>query len=530
MVSKEIELIRKIHARADDSCYAAILKAWDIDDPLYSEENLKKKQEIIHLLRGQEHLSEDEIANKMHLSLYTVKKHIKQYDHFWNRYWNPESIDESMYDRLYPTSSFLKKCEELSLSGAEDTYFSLNSFWRRNKAGIDVRHINAFVLDFDFYKLPQYSNMSPAEFYQRKIQRLLPMLPTGIVDSGRGLYVLYAFDHCSYHMQKLYKAVQLWFYQKFKSYGMDRSALNLTQVIRVPGTLNTKSLNEVTVLEFNDTAYKIHDFARLLPYTQQEVKKYKVAKLKGNKVKKSDHSACKMKRKPYFEEFLDDMKKLIVLRNRSQVYEGYRETLLYLVRERAVWSGYSINESVQLALECNQMMHWPLSQQEVEKQCRPSSGRQKTSIDTIIDKLSINATEQLELKILRRKWLKKSMYSKKKQKHPLMNITKKQLQILQRRTAVCELKNKKHLKNADIAAILDVDKSTVTRDLKYIKDHPSEFVVVLKKYMDELEEHRHGRIFCRHTTYDQQKQLLEWLKRGYTALDFLVREIGVAKN
>ena len=110
MVSKEIELIRKIHARADDSCYAAILKAWDIDDPLYSEENLKKKQEIIHLLRGQEHLSEDEIANKMHLSLYTVKKHIKQYDHFWNRYWNPESIDESMYDRLYPTSSFLKKC------------------------------------------------------------------------------------------------------------------------------------------------------------------------------------------------------------------------------------------------------------------------------------------------------------------------------------------------------------------------------------------------------------------------------------
>ena len=48
--------------------------------------------------------------------------------------------------------------------------------------------------------------------------------------------------------------------------------------------------------------------------------------------------------------------------------------------------------------------------------------------------------------------------------------------------------------------------------------------------MDELEEHRHGRIFCRHTTYDQQKQLLEWLKRGYTALDFLVREIGVAKN
>ena len=122
------------------------------------------------------------------------------------------------------------------------------------------------------------------------------------------------------------------------------------------------------------------------------------------------------KRKPYFNDFYADMKTLIVMRNRNGYYIGYREMLLYLVRERAIWSGYTIDESVKLALELNQMMHDPKPKIQIENRCRPSPGRMTSSFDKIIDKLNITLQEQKKLKVLKRRWLKKSAYAKRKRK------------------------------------------------------------------------------------------------------------------
>ena len=105
-----------------------------------------------------------------------------------------------------------------------------------------------------------------------------------------------------------------------------------------------------------------------------------------------------------------------------------------------------------------------------------------------------------------------------------------QQRLLERRTYVCKLKNEQHLKNKDIADKLDVDKSTVTRDINYIRKHPAEFVKKLKAYMDEVEASLTLESFRRTTLYKKYKQLSEWLKVAETALDFLVRELRVAKN
>ena len=90
--------------------------------------------------------------------------------------------------------------------------------------------------------------------------------------------------------------------------------------------------------------------------------------------------------------------------------------------------------------------------------------------------------------------------------------------------------NAKHLKNSEIADRLGIDKSTITRDLQYIKTHPHQFIRKLKDYLNELEAYRTTDMFKRTEMYKRQKQLLKWLKSGYTALEYLVREIGVAKN
>ena len=56
------------------------------------------------------------------------------------------------------------------------------------------------------------------------------------------------------------------------------------------------------------------------------------------------------------------------------------------------------------------------------------------------------------------------------------------------------------------------------------------FIRKLTDYINALEKHKNSDLFRRKTLYERQKQLLKWLKSGYTALEYLVREIGVAKN
>ena len=58
-------------------------------------------------------------------------------------------------------------------------------------------------------------------FYKKKIQNKLPFPPTAVLDSGRGLYVIYAFRHCSYHMESLYRAIMKAFYIRFKELCID---------------------------------------------------------------------------------------------------------------------------------------------------------------------------------------------------------------------------------------------------------------------------------------------------------------------
>ncbi|MCR0568917.1 hypothetical protein MKC54_09815 [[Clostridium] innocuum] len=512
----EIDLIKKIHAGADDTCYSSILTTWE------EKTRYEQLEELMGILcKG---VDMETAIEMLHIEQKIAKSLLKECEKIRERV-----STKCMYDRMLSTSEFFRQCGSLIQAEAEDTFFSLNSFYRPEKAGSNVRHLNAFVLDLDYYKDERYKDWNPERFYNRKVQKKLPFLPTAVIDSGRGLYVIYSFQHCSYHMEHLYRSIMKAFYNQFKELRMDAGAMLLTQVIRLPGSINSRSGRQVSVLQYNDTDYRIQDFAVLLPWSQEEV----IAFRSNKKDMKQEERKVKEKkdidkRKPYYADFHEDMRKLIILRNRNGHYEGYREILLYLVRERAIWSGYTIDESVELAMELNKEMHFPLSAKEVEKVCRPSDGRKSSSFDTIIDKLEITIPEQKKLKIVRRKWLKKSVYAKRKRKQKLTNLTKKQQELLERRTRVCEMKNVNHFKNKDIADILNTDRSTVTRDLQYIKKNPADYKILLKAYMEMLKEKRETDDYRLRLTYQRQEQLQKWMGYAQTALDYLVRELDVA--
>lgn len=512
-----IEFLKKIHSGADETCFTSILTNWK------NSQMSDQAQESFDLLC--DGLSIREAGKAVGLCEADAVKLIDEYK---LRYCN--EYDSDLYDRLFTPPDFYDQCKNLIATKQSDAYFSINSFYNRKRKNENVRHINAFVLDFDFYKIAKYESMNAKAFYHQVLKKKLCFKPTGVIDSGKGLYIIYAFKHCSYHMDRLYHAVWKYFYNEFEKYGMDPAAMLTTQVIRIPGTINSKTNKVVNVLEFNNTDYEIQDFATLLPWSQDQVKEYRKDKLFKLKIPKKKEHKDYSKRKIYFKPYYEDLKKLIRIRNKNNKNDGYRERLLYICRERACWMGFTIDESVKLAHHLNEMFNLPLTEREVEKNCKPSDNRLACSIDTIIDKLGITYDEQLQLKVLKRRYIKKSLYAKHKRKHPLLNRTPKQQAIIERRAKVCELKNVKHLKNSEIADKLETDKSTITRDLQYIKTHPYQFIRKLKDYLNELETYRTTDIFKRTEMYKRQKQLLKWLKSGYTALDYLVREIGVAKK
>lgn len=508
-MKSDMGLVTKIHTGGDQSCYAAILTNW-------KSSSMPIGERAFELYAAA--LPEEEIAKSLGISEDETTKILQEYR---GRYLVEKKSE--FYDRLYPIDEFLKACQDLQ--GETDVFFSLNSFYRKKKLASEVRHINAFCLDFDFYKLKRYETYEPAAFYE-VIRRHLELTPTAVVDSGRGLYVIYAFRHCSYHCDCLYHSVMKHFLKKFEKYGMDPCALNTTQVIRLPGTINSRTGRIVQVLELNDTEYTLQQLAKQLPWSKEQVGVHK----KEGKKKRKKVDWDLSKRRPYFDGYFKDFKTLIRLRNMNHQYEGYRETLLWIAREKATWLGYTIDESVQLANKLNEQFHHPLTALQVEKQCRPSSNRAACNIDTIIDRLQITAEEQQHMKVLKRKSLKKAAYAKRKRKILLLNRTEKQQKVLERRTRVCELKNVQHLSNARIAQILGVHRSTITKDLKYIQTHPSQFIRKLKDYMDAVEAALTSEEFRRRTIYRTQQRLSKWLKIAYTAMDYLVRMRGVAKN
>lgn len=473
-----MELIRKIHfggettkgEKYDEKCYTAILKDW---------------------------------------------KNYSMEDYYSLDY------DTGMFDKFYDYESMFPVIEQIVNAEEEDSFFSINSFWKREKATTEIRHLNAFALDFDFYKKDEFKNYEVKEFYDM-LKAKLPFMPTAAIDSGRGLYVIYAFKHCSKSRMKLYQAIYKRFVELLSPYGMDAAATNVTQVIRIPGTCNSRSMSVVEILDFNDTQYELTDLTSILKFSHQETKKYLKQKqdIRNQKiiVSGADNRVRYSKRKQQFEKMLNDFKKLILMRNNSDEVEGYREYLLYLVRQRATWSGQTIDESIQTALSINDLLSCPLDVKDVEQQCKPSKLNRCCSIKTMIAKLNITNEEQKEMIILKSKRLKDSLYSKRSKKHKLLNRTKKEIEMLNRRTKVFHLKNA-GIKNKDISDILEVNKSTITKDLRYIKENKREFRIDLTEAINTITCLIEAPKMLRSVTFNTQRKLLKWLETSQEALE-----------
>ncbi len=136
-----------------------------------------------------------------------------------------------------------------ALAGVPDCYISQNAYRSpRGRTVSNVSRITSAWVDFDYYNIPQFDGITPDGLLQGVMVTFpwMPM-PTILQDSGRGAYFKWCFTQpldaslLSQWQRMMDALVRL-----FDFAGADANAKDASRVLRVPGTLNSKSGRTVT--------------------------------------------------------------------------------------------------------------------------------------------------------------------------------------------------------------------------------------------------------------------------------------------
>lgn len=119
----------------------------------------------------------------------------------------------------------------------------------------------------------------------------------------------------------LWKAIQEYLYSQLKAFGADRKALDATRVLRVPGSINSKSGTRVKILERYDYVYTLREIQReFLPDLDENRQK------KKGRPKKIVYIH---RERSLYQGRILDLVKLCELRNYD--VKGHREIILFML-------------------------------------------------------------------------------------------------------------------------------------------------------------------------------------------------------
>lgn len=396
--------------------------------------------------------------------------------HSHSKGWITRSIiDENGYSQWHYKYAELK---DLDISGEENIYITLNTFYKPCRRLENIKELNALFIDLDYYKTCKSKNQVLIDLEKNYFNKSIP-IPNYVIDSGRGMYLIWLINTVPSQALPLWKAIQDYLYKQLKEFGADRQALDATRILRVPGSINSKSKKVVSILDKYNYIYDLREIQNVfLP----ELKPYEKKKGRPSKL-----NFIFRERSLYYGR-IQDIIKLCELRQYD--LKGYRELILFLYRYYLCSFSEDIQKALHDVLELNSMFRQPLKKSEViratrsAERCYLDKNKQyKYKNDTLIELLEITEEEQKYMKIIiskeeykrRDRLYHKKNYDSKKAKKDYQeklksqgNLSEKE-KISQRR---CKIKDllEEGLKQKDIYSLLNISKRNCIRDIKFLKE------------------------------------------------------------
>lgn len=352
----------------------------------------------------------------------------------------------------------------------ENVYISINTFYSTFRRLEYLKELKAQFIDLDIYKTKfskeQIIMHLEADYFNKKIPR-----PNLIIDSGRGLYLIWLLNSVPSKALPLWKAVEEYLYSVLKPFGADRQALDPTRVLRVPGSINSKSNTTVKVIEQYDYIYDLREIQNeYLPELEE-----RKAKKKG---RPSKTVFIHRERSLYYAR-IQDIIKLCELREYD--LKGHRELILFLYRYYLCYFLEDTQKSLEDVLELNREFVYPLSETEViratrsaEKVYLSKDKDYKYKNETLIELLLITELEETHMStIISKKEYKrrenirvKKAYQEKLKSEGKVSEKEKLSQRREKIKALLE----QGFKQKDICLLLNISKPTYVRDRNYLKE------------------------------------------------------------
>lgn len=343
-----------------------------------------------------------------------------------------------------------------------NAYVSQNTFYRPQRRIENIKELRAIYIDIDCYN-SKYTKAAVQyflenDFYGSKIPR-----PNYLIDSGRGLYYVILIKPVPSMALPLWYAVQRYLFNALKQFGADANALDPTRVLRIVGTLNSKSGTCVEILDAYNYEYSLREI--------QEEYLPEVSKKKKSKGRPKKMVSLFNEYSLYYARIMD-ISKICELRDYD--VEGHREVILFLYRYFSACFTEDTNEALSRALELNSMFRKPLPENEVIRDTKSATRAYENKLykytnAKLIEILDIDETEQRSLiSIIGTK----EKYRRNNERRTPRNengLTKKQQELNDLKLKIIELKNK-GVKNKDISMELKIPLKTLERYItKYRK-------------------------------------------------------------
>lgn len=137
----------------------------------------------------------------------------------------------------------------------------MSTFYKPMRRIENIKELTCNFIDLDTYNTKFTKTQILMNLEENYFNRSIP-IPSLIIDSGRGLTLGWTIEQVPYMALPLWKAIQEYLYNQLKEFGADRKALDATRVLRVPGSINSKSGTRVKILEKYDYVYTLREIQR----------------------------------------------------------------------------------------------------------------------------------------------------------------------------------------------------------------------------------------------------------------------------
>lgn len=340
-----------------------------------------------------------------------------------------------------------------------NAYVSQNTFYRPQRRIENIKELRAVYIDIDCYN-SKYTKEAVQYFLEHDLYGSKIPRPNYLIDSGRGLYYIILIKPVPSMGLPLWYAVQRYLFNNLKQFGADANALDPTRVLRIVGTLNSKSGTCVEVLDAYDYEYSLKEIqTEYLP----EISEKKKSKGRPKKMVSlfTEYSL-------YYSRVMD-ITKICELRNYD--VEGHREIILFLYRYFSACFTEDVEESLRRALELNAKFKNPLPENEVIQDTKSATRAYENRLykytnAKLIQILDITLDEQQHLITIisgKEKYRRSAEEQKAKKKAKRRNengLTKREQEKNDLIDNILELKNK-GLKQKEVAEKLGKSLRTI---------------------------------------------------------------------